>query len=763
MAELTDFEGTAAGAPHSSSERPKLSSVFKLQLGASESAAPVPAPLVGAGAAWEEFPASVHEDESREYKSDSDFQAMISQLATKITETSGSPTRPRPVPGGAAGAVAEADAAVSAGPSQVERTARTLAVSQAPGKVEPVATVPPATVPELVSVVASAVVPEIVEVPLASVPVEPTVVARPVIPSLAPVVAAPKLETTEMSALPALAPAVHESTSSKRSKGSRSTEPRPVDFHSLLKQSGMDAPTVKLRKKRHPFRVLFKLVLVLAIFAGGAYAAKKYYFDVRWAKDVSGLADDVATRRELAWNDAVKVVELPRNEYALRLASSMLGVQPAETVAIGAEWRAMGLTSHGVDLVAIGSAAMADQPAFYDPTDRQIYQLEGISPTLREVALSRALTNALLDQHHRWSTAVRGDVGAPVSASVALGVRALFDGDALAVRAATTDAVLADPSVAAAVSEELRMLRVDQAPAAQGASPYAVALTGSAGVAGRALFTSETTPTADNRDRAEEIAVESDAAVFDGARGRAAVADLPPPNAAVGTTIASTTASTVVSTIAAVASVPASTGPAQVTPTAPAPPTTLVTSAPAGSSARGMVYWYYVLAGRIDPAAAWDAAVRWQGDGTVLARTGNQQCVDATVVTKDAADQQVLLAALTQWADAGPAAAEAAVSAMNDTAISVHSCDPGTNAETYTNNTIPLFGNAPTELLVASGLLAAGLPRTEGARACVVTTVRANGAPPMLQSSTVDSSLTAATLDLTSTQVRDLIATCASQ
>ena len=50
---------------------------------------------------------------------------------------------------------------------------------------------------------------------------------------------------------------------------------------------------------------------------------------------------------------------------------------------------------------------------------------------------------------------------------------------------------------------------------------------------------------------------------------------------------------------------------------------------------KGMVYWYYVLAGRMDAADAWNAAVAWNGDETRLDSTAEGQCVSATIATVD--------------------------------------------------------------------------------------------------------------------------------
>lgn len=819
--------------------RPSGSPLFKLRLGATDAApslaggaaaspdvggttsstqAPMPtilprrasveeplAPVVRADG-WEEFPAAVHEDEAREYKSDSDFQSLIEQLANQIAENEGGSVRPRSNPTGAPTTKPSSPPAVK---PMSRGEAKRAAKSTSTPAPTPAPLVAPAPVPVAASVassvatsvasVSNVAVAEIaaeaaapvdapqhtlsegsldiadaapagpVEVPaiVEAVPGAPASGRVPVVkPMLEPVkrvvdrisasteheVIVPR-PTVPALAAPALLPKIEAKPGAPRPTS-------PVDFHALLKDSNLRSSPSKLRKKRHPFRVLFKLVLVLGILGAGGYYAKLRFLDTKWKDGLKEIADDVSARRGLEWNHAVDVIALPADEYALRLASSMIGVANAESSALSGEWRAMGLTEGSVDLVAIGTAATADQPAFYDPIEQAIYEVDGLSPTLHEIALSRAMTNALLDQQVHWGRLLVSSTGAKADPSIRLGVRALFDGDALSIRAQTTASALNDPSLAATVSDEIAGMRIAAAPTSRGASSYGVALASSAGAAARWLFTDELTPEPLNRDRAEAIEVSSDAAIFDGVRGRAAVAQNPASAATPATAPATTSIST-----------PAATTPPPVTtvlvgetlPTTPAAATTLPTIAASGSTSRGMIYWYYALAGRIDADVAWDAALRWQGDGTAVTTTADGQCVDSVLVTKDVADRDVLLSALSAWAALAPAAAGSTASAMNDTAIGVHSCDPGPTADTLVNELIPLFGHAPQELLVANSLRGVGLPGTEPARTCVISTIRATGAPALLLSSSVDRSLTEATVNDKSPEVSALIDTCATR
>ncbi len=567
---------------------------------------------------------------------------------------------------------------------------------------------------------------------------------------------------------------------------------KPVDFRSLLGDSGVLTPSVKRKTQRRPFRFLFKAVLVLALLGGGAYAVKRYYLDARWAADVEAIADDVADRRGLSWDDAVEVVVLERNEYALRLASTVLGVDLARAATLGGEWRAMGLAEGSLDLVAVGSGALADRPAFYDPVDGRVYQVAGLSAELREIALSRALASALLDQHFHW-----GDSIATASPSVRLGVLALFDGDAMAVQTATVGAVLADEQRAADATAELAQLRLESAPLASGAPPYAVAITGLAGVVTQPQFSGDLALNPVGRNAVLDLAVTSDAAIVDGARGRSAVVELPaqatttaPPDgsAPVASSPATVSAGVIGAASGAAAqtegaiqetmgaaaevvgttldpattaapAVPADAGAAATT----LPSTTSVPTAAASATTRGLVYWYYVLAGRLDPARAWTAALQWQGDLTSVDVSTEGLCVSSIVTTADVTGRDVLLGALTDWAAGAPAEARTTVAAASDTEIELHSCDPGPSADTYVNGEVPLFGNADEEQIVAFGLLDEGLPRSEAARACVFRAVREIGVPALLESKTLDRSLTQRSIDPTAPQVNELIARCGNE
>jgi hypothetical protein len=92
---------------------------------------------------------------------------------------------------------------------------------------------------------------------------------------------------------------------------------------------------------------------------------------------------------------------------------------------------------------------------------------------------------------------------------------------------------------------------------------------------------------------------------------------------------------------------------------------------------RGMGYWFLVLATRLEPEQAWDAARAWTGDQQEVRVRNGQVCVTSTIATADDAGTFVLGSALYEWAARGPAEAGATVDLSGPRAVVVESCDPG--------------------------------------------------------------------------------------
>jgi hypothetical protein len=106
---------------------------------------------------------------------------------------------------------------------------------------------------------------------------------------------------------------------------------------------------------------------------------------------------------------------------------------------------------------------------------------------------------------------------------------------------------------------------------------------------------------------------------------------------------------------------------------------------PAGSDAdvvdrgtMGAVELYVVLAERIDPLVALDAADGWGNATFVSYTTDDRTCVRVLADGDTPEDDQQLRSALTAWVDAAPAEANAAVGAVGSEQTQIDSCDPGT-------------------------------------------------------------------------------------
>jgi hypothetical protein len=148
----------------------------------------------------------------------------------------------------------------------------------------------------------------------------------------------------------------------------------------------------------------------------------------------------------------------------------------------------------------------------------------------------------------------------------------------------------------------------------------------------------------------------------------------------------------------------------------------------AGNTSRGLVYWYYALAGRIPSEEAWSAALAWDGDAITTSSMNGVACISATIVTRDQAGRDLLFAALERWAAAGPIEASSAVSLQGDR-IAVSACDPGPTLVTISSVEVNRFGSAPQELEIVATTGAVG----DEQRGCVVQAVRGFGLAAMVR------------------------------
>jgi hypothetical protein len=133
-----------------------------------------------------------------------------------------------------------------------------------------------------------------------------------------------------------------------------------------------------------------------------------------------------------------------------------------------------------------------------------------------------------------------------------------------------------------------------------------------------------------------------------------------------------------------------------------APPT------PAGT--QGMIFWYYVLASRIDDGQAWAAATRWTGDSVATSTGSASQCIDAKVTAADPDGAAVLLAAFESWAATAPVESTTTVVPIDGNQVAIRACDPGAalTAQLPTKSPVAFGGAGVERALVQAAVSAAG-------------------------------------------------------
>ncbi|HEY4611189.1 MAG TPA: hypothetical protein VIH06_18375, partial [Ilumatobacteraceae bacterium] len=149
-------------------------------------------------------------------------------------------------------------------------------------------------------------------------------------------------------------------------------------------------------------------------------------------------------------------------------------------------------------------------------------------------------------------------------------------------------------------------------------------------------------------------------------------------------------------------------------------------TAPAAGS-QGMMFWYYVLASRIDDSQAWTAATRWSADSTIESSGSTSKCVESTITTADSQGALILLAALQSWALLAPAESTTTVAPADVNKITVRACDPGAALSPPPAVKAPMaFGGAGVErALVQAAVLAANGTPVDAT--CLVNAARGRG------------------------------------
>lgn len=501
-------------------------------------------------------------------------------------------------------------------------------------------------------------------VPLATTPGLPGVG-----PSLPPSAPSPSRADVPAGGVPAAGATVTPADAARRPAPPRRTY---TDLASDLR------PASRPRRRRRVLSRLMTMLVLVGLVGAGLVAARQYLLEPQWADDIAPLADEVAAARGLEFIEAVPVVEQTPTVYSMMLMGSVFDVSEATIDDTAGEWRALGLLNGVLDAATIGRTALPDQPAFFDPATGTVNVVNGLGPELRGFAIQRALGMALLDQHYAWSTLLAGE---PLS--VVTGTRMVVEADALATaQSLVTEAERV--AIATQTTDLFARLEVPPSP-----SPYATAVLSRLGVAMWPWFRE----LADGDRVALLTGIRlTDASVLD-LRRFAAVA--PAPGAAAPTTLAGR-------------------------------PLPLDEAGATGT--RGMLFWYHVLAGRLDSDLAWRAALSWQDDSLSVERTAGRVCVSALFET-DAVGGQLARAAFEQWSAASPSpvtllvtdrAADPSTGEPTGLQISVQVCDAGPSVNAHDGRSRLLLGGAALRAEQFVRLLEADETLARAQAACVV-------------------------------------------
>ena len=148
---------------------------------------------------------------------------------------------------------------------------------------------------------------------------------------------------------------------------------------------------------------------------------------------------------------------------------------------------------------------------------------------------------------------------------------------------------------------------------------------------------------------------------------------------------------------------------------------------PALPATQGMMFWYYVLASRIDDTQAWSAAIRWTGDSVATSTGEANQCVDAKVATGSPEDQAAMLAAFQSWAAVAPAESTTTVVPVDGNQVAIRACDPGATVTAPIPTKVPVaFGGAGVERALVDAAVSAASGATVDP-VCLVNAARQRG------------------------------------
>ncbi len=384
-------------------------------------------------------------------------------------------------------------------------------------------------------------------------------------------------------------------------------------------------------------------LVIVAVFGVGVVAAVTKAVDAgpdhpdAWDPRVEALAAFVEQARDLDFDHPVHVDFLSPAEYSEAATTGDDGLDDEDRADLdryAGELRAMGVASGELDLFAVYNQVVdAGTLAFYDPIDQRV-RVRGTAMTVGlEVTIVHELTHALQDQHFEVERLYDDDLDS--SASTAL--RGLIEGDATRIEEAYTREELTPAEQAEYDEEYAGELEASEAGtgdvpdfvSATFAAPYLlgqplVVLLANQGGNGALDDAFRDPPTTEEHlfdpasFLAEEGGDELDLELDD---------DIEP-----------------------------------------------FDEGPFGSPA-----WYLVLAERIDPKVALDAALGWAGDRYAASEQDGRTCITAAFAGDTSDDEAAMAAALEEWAAAGPGGEALAIEV--DGHPGFVACDPGTDVD----------------------------------------------------------------------------------
>ncbi|MET0902422.1 MAG: hypothetical protein ABWZ52_04210 [Acidimicrobiales bacterium] len=370
-----------------------------------------------------------------------------------------------------------------------------------------------------------------------------------------------------------------------------------------------------------------------------------------WDPRIVDLAAFVEDERDLEFDHPVFVDFLTPEQYTAETTGEDTGADEADERAeyddYAGQLRALGVASGELDLYeAFNQVVDSGTLAFYDPTDERI-RVRGTEMTVGlEVTLVHELTHALQDQHFDLDRLNDPDLDG--SASTAF--RALGEGDALRVESAYIEEELSEEEQAEH-DEEYASELADSEGATSDVPEFIEAIFGAPYALGQPFVTmlinqggnAEVDDAFDEPPDTEEHVFDPASYLADEA-GDTVELDLPDE-------------------------------------------VEVLEDGPFGATS-----WYLILAERIDPMVAFEAALGWNGDAYAAYEEDGVVCVQAVFAGDTEEDEEEMAAALDDWASA-MVGGEADVTDV-DGHPGIKTCDPGESAD------LELTGRSATSLLV---------------------------------------------------------------